>query len=335
MSKRALELGIKAVQMGSAVEGARLLRYALKRDAQDRALDGDQRATAYIWLAETSSDATYKRGCYAQAAATARDPNLAADARARMEATLAAPKLTPQAQAVAATNLTPVPVELRSPMSSPAPMWRGGEVAPVATNANIALCVARIIDGANGAGTAIYVDGLWATSRRVIGGLERVTVELHGREPLSAVVVRSSPDLDIALLAIEHTPPSAPLPADLPPDTEVPLVAISFDGQQTRGTVRPTRRTMPEHWIPTDFTMLPDAGGDPLFDPQNRFVGIATRNTARNADHFFGVTTSAIRELVAAVLRQMATDARAYCHRAGAAAGRWRRATSTAKSAVR
>jgi hypothetical protein len=309
MSQRALELGIKAIQAGSTTEGARLLRYALKRDDQRRLFDGDQRATAHFWLAETTPDPALKRAHYAHAAATARDPNLANEARARMNAlTAAAPP------PVLASVPTPPPGY--APQTAPTALPIA-PAAPYAPNANIALCVARIVDGANGVGTAIYVDGLWATTRRVVGGLERVTVELHGLGQRTAVVVKSAPELDIALLHIDHTPPAAPTPIDLTLNVEVPLTALSFDGQVTRGTVRPTNRAMPEQWIPTDFTTLPDAGGDPLFDPSNQFVGIMTRNTARSADHYFGVTVRAIRALVAATLRELASDPRTYCPSCG------------------
>jgi hypothetical protein len=63
MSVRSLQQGIDAVQRGNHDEGARLIRLALK----DGSLDASLRATAWMWLAETKTDMTYKLDCYQQA----------------------------------------------------------------------------------------------------------------------------------------------------------------------------------------------------------------------------------------------------------------------------
>jgi hypothetical protein len=285
VSLRALELGIKAVQMGSRAEGARLLRYALKRDGRSGTLDGDQRATAYVWLAETTDDLAAKRGFYAAAIQHARDPGLSAELRARLSALTAPPP-----------SLPPEP---------PAPTAK----------VNVALMVARVLDGAHGAGTAVFLDGMWVTTRHVVGGAERLTVELHQHGRMAAAVALSSPEHDLALLSVGHTPPAALPTAELPPDRETPLVALAFDGTATHGAYRPTRRTMAAHWLPTDITALPDAGGDPLFDDASRLVGIMTVNTARSGEHLFAVTVAAARALIAAYRQSGGTGV--YCPSCG------------------
>ncbi len=291
MSLRALEMGIKAVQMGSRAEGARLLRYALKQDGRSATLDGDQRATAYIGLAETTDDLASKRGYYAAALQHARDPGLSAEIRARLGALIA-----PARSAMPPASLPP-----EAPASS--------------ASVNVALMVARVLDGAYGAGTAVFVEGMWVTTRHVVGGAARLTVELHQHGQMVAAVTASSPDHDLALLSIGHTPPASLPTAALHGDRETPLIALAFDGTVTLGAYRPTRRTMAAHWLPTDIKALPDAGGDPLFDDSNRLVGIMTLNTARNADHLFAVTVEAARALIAAY--RQSGGAGVYCPSCG------------------
>jgi hypothetical protein len=299
MSLRALEMGIKAVQMGSRAEGARLLRYALRQDGRSATLDGDQRATAYVWLAETSDDPAAKRSYYAAAVQHARDPGLSVEIRARLSALTAPPP----------TAMPPSSL----PLESPTP----------AASVNVALMVARVLDGAHGAGTAVFLDGMWVTTRYVVGGAERLTVELHQHGQMAAAVAASSPDHDLALLIVGHTPPGALPTAELREDRETPLIALAFDGTVTQGAYRPTRRTMAAHWLPTDIKALPDAGGDPLFDDANRLVGIMTVNTARNADHLFAVSAAAARALIAVYRQSGGTGV--YCpscgYRSGALAG--------------
>jgi hypothetical protein len=295
MSLRALEMGIKAVQMGSRAEGARLLRYALKQDGRSATLDGDQRATGYVWLAETTDDPESKRRYYAAAVQHVRDPGLSVEVRARLNALAASPSSV-------------------MPSALPPASFPPEEAVP-AGNVNVALMVARVLDGAHGAGTAVFVDGMWVTTRHVVGGAERLTVELHQHGQMAAAVAASSPDHDLALLIVGHTPPGALTTAALREDRETSLIALAFDGTVTQGAYRPTRRTMAAHWLPTDITALPDAGGDPLFDDANRLVGIMTLNTARSADHLFAVRVEAARSLIAAY--RQSGGAGLYCPSCG------------------
>lgn len=63
MSIQNLQQGVRAIQNGNPAEGARLLRYALK-DAQ---VQGEIRATALLWLAETVTDPNEKFRLYQDA----------------------------------------------------------------------------------------------------------------------------------------------------------------------------------------------------------------------------------------------------------------------------
>jgi len=78
MSSPTLQQGIEAVKGQRFEEGARLLRITIK----DTSLTPNLRALAWMWLAETQSDVTFKINCYQQAIAI--DPNYT-DAQQRLQ----------------------------------------------------------------------------------------------------------------------------------------------------------------------------------------------------------------------------------------------------------
>jgi hypothetical protein len=291
MSRKALELGISAIQQGNTAEGARLIRIALN----DPSLTADVRAIACVWLAETSPDPAFRRACYT--AALEAQPG-SADIQARL----------------AALDSLPAPAPA-------APVRATASTAPVHSAPNGADHLLTVIDGPNGAGTAVAVtpDGMIATTRRVIGGLERATIALPGGRQVYAVVVRSFPELDLALLQLPSPAPAllpiSPLPR-VPDDA--PLVAISADGAVTRATQRPTRRALAPHWIPTTVTALSDAGGAALFDDRMQLVGIMTTCfSLASSSYLYGIHISAIRRAAESARAEAAAERLRYCPNCG------------------
>jgi len=63
MPFRSLEQGINLIQQGNHEEGARLVRIALKSEQ----IQGEMRATAFLWLAETVQSRDEKLSMYQQA----------------------------------------------------------------------------------------------------------------------------------------------------------------------------------------------------------------------------------------------------------------------------
>lgn len=319
MSQRILDMGIHAIQSGSKAEGARLIRIALKR-----ALPAEIRAVAYLWLAETSDDLHLKRAHYTEASTL--DPNNV-EARTRLAALLtqlAAQSYTPMTGASGAmpavtqsmgyvTGTMPA-APAYAPPTPPTPSMQPQQ------GVNIADALGHVIGGVNGAGTAFFItmDGLMVTTRYVVGGYERLTVELHNGRQLPAIVVASYLDLDVALLYVEHRPagllPITPLPR-VPDDAA--LYVVTYDGDMFQVQQRPTKRIMPPHWIPTNAVRIPDAGGSPIFDERNYLVGMMTRNISRASNHLFGVHISAIRRCVETFL-QNSRESRKYCPNCGA-----------------
>lgn len=304
-------MGIQAIQAGSKAEGARLIRIALKRD-----LPNEIRAVAYLWLAETTDDPQVKYAHYAEASAL--DPNNA-EARGRLAASMNArlPSNPYNTGAYTPGMTQPVAPQITGMQPAVTP-----PVTPTAqpTGAfNIADALGHIIGGANGAGTGFFItaDGLMVTTRYVVGGLERVTVELHVGRQVNATVIRSYPDLDLAILYVEHRPTSLlPITPLLRVPDDAQLYVVTYDGEMFQVQQRPTRRVMSAHWIPTNAARIADAGGNPIFDERNYLVGMMTRNVSRASNHLFGVHISAIRRCVDEVI-QTSREPRKYCPNCG------------------
>jgi S1-C subfamily serine protease len=298
MSLQSLELGIDAVKKGNRSEGARLLRIALKSGELNNYL----RAVALIALAETTDDPQQKMKYYREALAA--DPGNA-DANQRLARLLGA-------QIPTTPPVTPPPPPSTLPGENPSPQ---GSVA--ARGVNIAGQIVSVIGGLNGPGTAFFVtrDGLLATTRFVVGGADRLTLELDSGRQLTGYVVRAYPEIDLALLYAD-TRVSELLP--ITPHTripnETPLTALAYNGQVLRGKVRDTKRVMPPHWIATDLVKLVDAGGDPLFDGSNHLAGMLTRNNSRSSGYVFALHITTIRRCVEAYIQEInGREKRVYC----------------------
>lgn len=304
MSQRILDMGIKAIHAGSRAEGARLIRIALKRSE----LPKPSRVIAYLWLAETQDDPQAKRACYTQALTL--DPSNA-EAQQRLAALTQTP---PVASMPAPMPAAASPASTQTTINQP-------PVQPAQPQAiNIADYIVHVLGGPNGVGTGFFVaqDGLLVTTRHVVGGLERVTVELPVGSQLPATVVRCYPELDLAILHVEHRLGGL-LPvtsAQTIPD-EQPLFIITYSGEVIPLEQRPTRRAMADYWIPTSLTRVPDAGGSPIFDDRNYLVGMMTRNTSRASNHAFGVHIAAIRRCVDEFVQAIRAERRVYCPHCG------------------
>ncbi len=352
MSYQYLQMGIAAAQGGSMEEAARLLRLAVKSPE----VNAQSRAVAYMWLAETTTDTAQKRAYYQQAVESdPANADIRARVDAFL-ATQFQPPPTPTAPPppgslpeAPRSGSTPPPASLpEAPRagSTPAPYAAQTAANPYTPNpappapampntvsaqmppaqilapqtGTVLDYVVSVIGGPNGTGSGFFASQhpIIATTRHVVGGAEQVTIEFSPGRGATGTVIRTYSDYDLALIRIDYAPPSA-LPASPMPRVpdETALTAVSYGGAMTSGRQRPTTRVMASYWIPTDFSTLPDAGGAPLFDPQNYLVGMITRDTSRSADHFFGVHISLIRQCIDTVLADLQTTKAAYCAQCG------------------
>lgn len=310
MSMRLLETGIRAIQDGLKVEGARFIRIALRGEE----LPPSVAAVAYLWLAEATEDVVQKRAYYNDALAI--DPSNP-DARERLVGLLSQGLSSPQP-----TAAMPAPVPTATqPLTQPSP--------PVVTQATSQISVrnapgeqlVRVIGGPNGPGSAFFIstEGLLATTRYVVGGLERTTIELRNGRQVLGQVVRAWPDYDLAFIYTDERVadllPITPHPR-VPDDTL--LVSVSGAGEQQQGRQRPTKTDLASHWVPTDFVRLPDAGGDPIFDERNTLVGMMTKNSSRASGYFYGIHVSTIQRCIEQYYAEMTSgERRLYCPSCG------------------
>ena len=307
MPFRSMEQGIAAIQVGNLTEGARLLRIALKSEV----LTGNLRAIACLWLAETSGEPDFKRTCY-QDALTA-DPNNQ-DARQRLAALLAT-NLPPTTPAYTPTVMPPVAMTPVAP-AAPVPGQSTYQTAPAGTYR-----IVGVIGGPNGPGTALFVtrDGLLATTRYVVGGLEHVTIELETHRQLLGRVVRAFPEFDLAFIRVEQPVNDLLSRTLLPkiPDS-APLTVISYTGKRMSGKQRPTKRILSPQWFPTDLIQLPDAGGNPVFDEREYLLGMLTKNCSRASAYLFGLHINSINKCVEQYVQEVqATRNAPYCASCG------------------
>lgn len=185
---------------------------------------------------------------------------------------------------------------------------------------NLAEHIVGVFGGPNGPGSGFFIspEGIVATTRYIVGGLERMTVELQPGQQIAATIVRGFPELDLVFLRLEVAPrttlPITPLPRV--PD-EAPLGVYAYGKQPQSGSQRATKRALAAHWIPTNYTQIADMGGAPVFDQQQYLVGMITRNTSRNSGHYYALHIAAIRARLQAYLDELRSDARAYCPTCG------------------
>ncbi len=178
-----------------------------------------------------------------------------------------------------------------------------------------------ISGGPNGEGSGFFVttDGLIATTRYAVGGLEKVTVELHQGQVIEGKVVRAWPESDIALVRVPTTVRQLlTITAMYPLAERMQITAYAYQKQPIRGLVRRTGRKLAEYWIPTTIARVVDAGGAPLMDDSGYLVGMMTRNMSRSSNHYYGVHITYIYTLVQKYIQEIQyTSNRQYCPHCG------------------
>lgn len=335
-----MQKGITAIQQGNLQEGGRLLRIAMKHED----LKGDLRATALTWLAETKFSREEKLACYQEA--LQNDPNNE-NARRRMAALLEQslpPMPTPPVEALPERPKAPAPSGLGGgsavqpgappkpntvPTGQETPLY-GMPAAPVPARRTVQPAqpatstfyrAVGVIDGPNGPGTAFFItrEGLLATTRLVVGGLEHVTIELAPERRIPGQVTRAYPEFDLAFIEtgvqLSQLLPMTPRPLLT---ESAPLSAIDYTGRVTAGQRRATKEAARPDWFPTTITQLTDVGGSPIFDQQHFLVGMLTRNTNRVSAHVYGLHIATIFRCLEGYLQEInEAQQRVYCPACG------------------
>jgi hypothetical protein len=319
-----LHRGVEAIKAGQLDEGARLLREALRDDS----IQGELRATALTWLADTVREAAGKIELYEQALAADAGYTLAQRRMAQLLQPDSGNRQTPAAPPTLPETAPPPPPppvyqspKNRQPQTIPnqpttfpafpsAPQQTGPLYRVVAVKA----------EQRRGSGFFIDQNGLVATTRHVVGAQENVTLELEPGKSLEARVVRSFPEMDVALVHVDY--PVGDLlpfsPADSLPEN-TPITVMAYQRPPVQGHRRETGRAMAAHLFPTDISQIPDSGGAPVFDDRQILVGMITRNISSSSAYVYGVHLAAIRHCVDIFRREMqANGNRVYCANCGA-----------------
>jgi serine protease Do len=171
---------------------------------------------------------------------------------------------------------------------------------------------------AQGSGFIISADGYILTNNHVVEDADYVTVRLHDRRQLNAVVVGTDPRSDVAVLKIEATDLQV-VSIGNSDELEVGewVLAIGspfgFDFSVTAGIVSATGRALPnESYVPfiqTDVAINPGNSGGPLFNLAGDVIGINSQIYSRTGS-FMGLSFAIPIELAMDVATQLRANGR-------------------------
>lgn len=167
-----------------------------------------------------------------------------------------------------------------------------------------------------GSGFIVSSDGYILTNTHVVDGADTVTVRLQDRRTLTAKVVGSDPQYDIALLKVDA---GGSLPAvsigdsrGLKPGQWVLAIGspFGFDYSVTQGIVSAVGRNLGSQdqpytsFIQTDVPINRGNSGGPLFDLQGRVVGVNSQIYS-NTGGYLGVAFSIPIDVAMNVVKQI------------------------------
>ena len=280
---------IKLMQAGDVKVAADLLGEVIA----DPELDDHSRATAYVWLAETRDDASFKSNCLRQALeCEPSNPQI----RQVLDQLLTA-KLAPPFDPV---DRAPSPLGEKPLSLSKAPP------------------VVGVSGGANGTGSGVFVsnNGLIATSSYVTGSRSQVSPSSSTRiTRLTGRVVRRYPKYDLALIEtnvivdeIGSVAPNA-----IVKHGEV-IFAMGNAGSKLRGQIL-AGGNQPSQWLATSFqpARMFDSGGNPIYDARGNLLGLLTRNIDHKSGALLALSISQVTRLTAEALQARRLQPAAGC----------------------
>lgn len=164
-----------------------------------------------------------------------------------------------------------------------------------------------------GSGFIISDDGFILTNNHVVENADRVTVRMHDRRQLNAVVIGTDPRSDVALLKVD----AVDLPVVSIGDSDKLEVGewvlaigspFGFDFSVTAGIVSATGRALPnESYVPfiqTDVAINPGNSGGPLFNLDGDVIGINSQIYSRTGS-FMGLSFAIPIEMAIDVAEQL------------------------------
>ncbi|WP_259391641.1 S1C family serine protease [Paenibacillus sp. 1011MAR3C5] len=171
----------------------------------------------------------------------------------------------------------------------------------------------------NGSGTGFFFDkeGLILTNEHVVSGASEVKVQVQGYdEPLTAEVLGSSYDLDLAVLKVVH-PSGGSFPALKLGDSNETRIGdwvlaignpYGFDHTLTMGVLSAKERPITiqdeqgehtyEHLLQTDASINPGNSGGPLLNAKGEVIGMNTAVNAQAQGIGFAIPTTTITDVL-------------------------------------
>lgn len=175
----------------------------------------------------------------------------------------------------------------------------------------------------SGSGTGFIIDesGYIVTNEHVVSGAKKIEVSLNGYdEPLTATVVSSSAELDIALLKVE-TPDGEKLPALSFADSDQLVIGdwvmaignpYGYDYTLTLGVISAKERPITiqnesgqaqlyEHMLQTDASINPGNSGGPLLNEAGEVIGMNTAVSAEAQGIGFAIPSNVIVQYIESI----------------------------------
>jgi putative serine protease PepD len=169
------------------------------------------------------------------------------------------------------------------------------------------------VDGGAGSGVIISTDGLVLTNAHVIGNSTSAEVTLFDGETREAVLVGSSPEDDIALMAMVDSPEVVPAELGNSADARVGDTVVAIGNaldlggtpSVTEGIISAKDRVIEaqnglvlENLIQTDAAINPGNSGGPLLNARGEVVGINTAIISDAQNIGFAIAIDAIKPLI-------------------------------------
>src|SRR5215831_13406491 len=170
--------------------------------------------------------------------------------------------------------------------------------------------------GEIGSGVLVTADGKVVTASHVVHGMEDITVEFLGREPVRARVIGFQPGADLALLQLDELPPDAPVATVIADSRTVgvgdPVFIVGAPYGLTyslsRGIVsalwsaNTVNREFPlAEFFQTDAAINTGNSGGPMFNSAGEVIGIVSHMISKSGGSEglgFVVTANTVRKLL-------------------------------------
>ena len=170
--------------------------------------------------------------------------------------------------------------------------------------------------GEIGSGVLVTTDGKVVTASHVVHGMEDITVEFLGREPVRARVIGFQPGADLALLQLDELPPDAPVATVIADSRTVgvgdPVFIVGAPYGLTyslsRGIVsalwsaNTVNREFPlAEFFQTDAAINTGNSGGPMFNSAGEVIGIVSHMISKSGGSEglgFVVTANTVRKLL-------------------------------------